>query len=224
VGHEWTERLSQYTDGELTAADRVALEAHLATCEECTRTLQELERVVARARHLEDRPPTAELWSAIAARIDTAPAADDVVPIDRPRRRTISFTMPQLAAAAIAAVLLSASGAFLALRVGSSTPAPLVVVEAPTVTVSPVGFDEARYGAAVLELEQVLAAGRDRLDTATVRILETNLQIIDAALADAQAALAADPANAYLSGHLADTMRRKVALLKRATALVAAAS
>lgn len=224
MGHEWTNRLSEYLDGGLAAADHEALEAHLAGCEECRRTLDGLRHVVARARRLEDRGPASDLWTGIVARISAAPAAAEIVPIGRPRRRTFSFTLPQLAAAAIGAVMLSASGAYLALRTGSPAAAPVVVAEAPTARVGLAGFDEARYGAAVTELEQVLAAGRGRLDTATVRILEENLRIIDAALADAKAALAADPANPYLNGHLADTMRRKVALLKRATALVAAAS
>lgn len=229
MSHEWTDRLSEYLDGGLSAAEKNALERHLADCPECVRTLQELRRVVARARQLDDRRPAGDVWSAIAARLDTAETAD-VVAIERPRRRTVSFTLPQLAAAAIAAIMLSGSGAFLALRLGSPRSTPVVVVEspvtpmAPSALAAPVGFDEAKYGAAVVELEQVLAAGRGRLDTATVRIIETNLRIIDAALADAKAALAADPANPYLNGHLADTMRRKVALLRQATALVAAAS
>ena len=59
---QWTDRLSEYLDGELGAAERAALEGHLATCAECGATLAELRRVVARARALDDRPPTADLW------------------------------------------------------------------------------------------------------------------------------------------------------------------
>src|SRR5207249_2341818 len=46
---QWTDRLSEYLDGELGAAERAALEGHLATCGECGATLAELRRVVARA-------------------------------------------------------------------------------------------------------------------------------------------------------------------------------
>ena len=38
----WNDRLSEYLDGELTPGERVALEAHLATCRECAATLAEL--------------------------------------------------------------------------------------------------------------------------------------------------------------------------------------
>ena len=80
------------------------------------------------------------------------------------------------------------------------------------------------YDAAVHDLEQVLAQGRGRLDTATVRVLEQNLTLIDRAIAEASRAVAADSANVYLTTHLAETMRRKVDLLQQAVALVAAES
>jgi hypothetical protein len=55
-------------------------------------------------------------------------------------------------------------------------------------------------------------------------VLETNLQAIDRAIEQCRAALAADPGSVYLSTHLANAQRRKLTLLRRATALVAAQS
>jgi anti-sigma factor RsiW len=46
----WTDRLSDYVDGELDPATHAALEAHLATCASCRATRDELQHVVARAR------------------------------------------------------------------------------------------------------------------------------------------------------------------------------
>ena len=80
------------------------------------------------------------------------------------------------------------------------------------------------YDAAVADLERVLAEGRGRLDTATVRVLEQNLRVIDQAIEQARRAVAADSANAYLNSHLAETMRRKLDLLRQAASLVSAAS
>jgi hypothetical protein len=79
-----------------------------------------------------------------------------------------------------------------------------------------------RYAAAVADLERALEQRRGRLDTATVRVIEKNLGIIDRAIRNAQSALAADPGNTYLNLHLAEQMRRKVELLRRATALASA--
>ena len=54
----WTERLSEYLDGEMSWDDQAKLEAHLDQCVECSATLADLRRVVARADGLEDQPPT----------------------------------------------------------------------------------------------------------------------------------------------------------------------
>src|SRR5215471_8992576 len=102
---QWTDRLSEYLDGELDDAERVALEAHLATCAECTAVLADLRRVVARAQALDDRPPARDLWNGIAERIGVS--TDDLA--RRRARRRFSFTVPQLIAAALA--LIAVSGA-----------------------------------------------------------------------------------------------------------------
>jgi len=81
----WNDRLSEYLDDELTPGERAALEAHLATCRDCTETLEELRAVVARAGALPARGPDADLWPGVAERIENAPA---VIPfLTRSRRR-----------------------------------------------------------------------------------------------------------------------------------------
>src|SRR3954462_15409207 len=88
----WTDRLSEYVDGELDAATREALETHLATCAQCRATRGELERVVAGARQVGYREPAKDLWGAIEATI-TAKAP-------RSRRRLVTLSWAPLAAAA----------------------------------------------------------------------------------------------------------------------------
>jgi hypothetical protein len=211
----WTNRLSEYLDGELPESQRATLEAHLRACADCRATLQELRRVVARAQGLDDRPPAADLWPAIAQHMG-------VVSLDARRaRRRLSFTVPQLAAAAVALVLLSGGSEWLALRGRSTGPTSQQAVIDRNPVITNAGTYEAnpRYAAAVADLERVLARGRSRLDTATVRVIEKNLGIIDRAIRDAQSALAADPANSYLNQHLAQEMRRKLELLRQAATL-----
>ena len=177
-----------------------------------------------RARSLEDRPPARDLWGAVAERIGAPPAR----PVALPLRRRFTFSLPQLLAAGIALAVLSASGAWMlypTLQTVAIQPAPPVSPPG-SLTVSPAGAPSAAesYDAAVRDLEQVLVQGRGRLDTATVRVLEQNLSLIDRAIAEARRAVAADSANLYLNTHLAETMRRKVDLLRQAAALVAATS
>jgi tetratricopeptide (TPR) repeat protein len=83
----------------------------------------------------------------------------------------------------------------------------------------PVNLADAPYDEAVADLERALEAGRSRLDPATVKVLEESLASIDQAIEQSQRALAADPANTYLYSHLAAARQRKLALLRRASAL-----
>ena len=46
---EWTDRLSDFLDGELPADEQRAVEAHLRGCAACAAVLEDLKRVVARA-------------------------------------------------------------------------------------------------------------------------------------------------------------------------------
>jgi anti-sigma factor RsiW len=221
---QWTDRLSEYLDGDLTPAERTTLEAHLAACGTCRTTLDELRRVVARAQALDDRPPAADLWPGIAEHIGVVSLAARREAGGGARRR-LSFTMPQLAAAAVVLALFSAGSVWLAFR-NQPTPPPTPLTPGTTAVMSNVGMSplDARTAASVAALEQTLARNRSRLDTGTVRVIEKNLAIIDRAIRDAQSALAADPANAYLNQHLAQETRRKLELLRQAATLATARS
>jgi anti-sigma factor RsiW len=231
MSDQWTDRLSEYLDDELPPAERAALEAHLRHCVACGAVVADLKRITQRARGLEDRLPERELWPGIAARIGAGPA--DVVPLAaRPRRRW-SFSLPELAAAGIALMALSGGAAWL-LHPGTP-PAAVATRPGPAPAAAPagsslVGLASANraagrsYDAAVGDLERVLEEGRGRLDTATVRVIERNLATIDIAIAQAQRAVAADSGNLYLNTHLAETMRRKLELLRQAAALVSSVS
>jgi len=240
----WTDRLSEYLDGDLTHAERGAAEAHLIGCAACRTTLMELRAVRGRARQLPNRPPAADLWPAIRQAIgSSAPstvagsgASPDARPVEsasvrplRTRRRYV-FSLPQLAAAGIALAAVSGTGVWLAR--GGAEPMPGAPVASAPAATSPVINTstplreaslraEATYDAAINDLQAVLEAGRASLDPSTVAVLEENLAIIDTAIAEAQQAIANDPANTYLNAHLARTMQRKLDLMRRAAALAA---
>ena len=56
---EWTDRLSDYLDGELPADEQRAVEAHLRDCAPCAAVLNDLKRVVARAQAAGGGAPSA---------------------------------------------------------------------------------------------------------------------------------------------------------------------
>jgi len=223
---KWMDRLSEYLDGDLAPGERAALEAHLADCATCRTTVEELRRVIGRAHALVDQPVARDLWPGIAARIGSA-GAPVIDLASRRALRRVTVSMPQLAAAAVLLVAVTAGGTALALRNGG-TPGPAPVgAERPVARAIPAGFPdkaEVTYDAAVSDLERALNAGRSRLSPKTVQVLEKNLARIDAAIAEARAALKADPANAYLNAHLANTMQQKLELLRQAAQLTDAQS
>jgi len=222
----WNDRLSEYLDDELTPGERAALEAHLATCRDCTETLEELRAVVARAGALPARGPDADLWPGVAERIENAPA---VIPFLTRSRRRFSFTLPQLVAAGLALMVVSGGGVWVLNHGGDATSGPPVAAQAvagqggaaaPETNIVPASFVDPRYDEAIADLQQTLQDGRAQLDPQTVRILEANLDAIDKAIDQSREALAKDPANLYLHNHLADARQRKLALLRRAVEMV----
>ena len=220
----WTNRLSEYIDGELDSTEQAALEEHLATCGHCYATLGDLRQVVARAKQLEDREPAKDLWTGIRAGMTPARGAGVGRPAQVSKRR-LSFSIPQLLAASIALMLVSGGGAWLALRQPrSQTP---LTTQRPSAgdVLPPRPIDwTGPTDAAIADLQATLVQNEKRLDTATVRIVRQNLAIIDRAIADARIAVQNDPSNAYLNTHLANTMRRKVELLRHVNDMAAARS
>jgi len=233
---EWTDKLSDYLDDELPDAERRAIESHLAGCTHCAAVLADLKRVIARAQGLEPRPPQADLWGAVTAHIEQH-SARRIVAFE-PRRR-ISFTFTEALAASLLIALVSGALAWtFAGRIEgirSEGPASAVAphTTAPAAPINPidpidpidnvqmatVSVADPQYDAAVADLEKAVKQGRGRLDGNTIAIVEHNLQIIDQAIEQARQALAADPANSYLSSHLFEARRRKLDLLRRAAAL-----
>lgn len=213
-------RLSEYLDGELAPGEAREVEAHLAGCSECARVLEELRAVVTAAGELPELPPDRDLWPAIESglspRSDASDRADpQVVPLRR--RRRVTMTVPQLIAAAIALVLFSASTVWM--TVGGTGP----VDEAPTLhepdsPVTTVVFTD--FDRAIADLEEEYLSRRAELDPATIQVVERNLAIIDQAIREAREALSTDPSSEFISAHLANAMRQKMGLLRRA-ALIA---
>ena len=211
MNDQWTDRLSEYLDGELAEAERVALEAHLATCADCTTVLADLRRVVGRAQALDDRPPARDLWPGIAERIGAS--TDDLA--RRRARRRVSFTVPQLIAASVTLVALSAGVARLVMWPPSTT-----VATNPVSPSGPIWPAKADLTAdhAVQDLRVALADGQrtGRLSPVTAQRIEHSLAVIDSAIADGKRALVVDPKSSYLNQHLAETMRRKMEFLREA--------
>lgn len=210
------ERLHDYVDGLVGGAERATIERHLEACTECATSVREVRALLGQlARLPRGITPARDLLPAIGAAIDAGSggARTSRLPL---RERTVWSARHVLAAAAI--VLVALTSAVTALVVGTTAvPPDVVAVHAPG-AFEPEAFRriEANYIAATDELEAVLAARRGALAPETVRILEENVRIIDAALAEAGAALRSDPGNAALSEMMVAAYEKKLDLLRRA--------
>ncbi|GLC24230.1 zf-HC2 domain-containing protein [Roseisolibacter agri] len=114
------ERLMDYLEGDLPAADRAAVEAHLAECGRCRALVADLRAITAGAAALPVLRPERDLWAGIAERIE-AP----VVPLqvrsttrraEPAARATVAVTRRWMAAAAAALVTVTSGVTYLATR------------------------------------------------------------------------------------------------------------
>ena len=239
-GHP-TEKLSEYIDGDLTAAERDRVERHLSSCSQCAGLVEDLRAVVRGAQSVHDAPPAADLWPGIASRLEPRDSAPRVVAIESRRGpRRLSFSIPQLAAASLAVALLSAGAVWMAIRDGGTAGPSMVAVgarseEPITGAREGAGSEEpisgvtlasgsaspafAEYEAAVADLERLLDELADDIDPEARLAIDRNLEIIDQAIQQTRGALDADPDDAYLNTHLASTMQRKIDVLQEATRL-----
>lgn len=143
--------------------------------------------------------PPGDLWPGVAARL-------------APRRRR-----PRLVALAVAAGILIAAGSSLATAWLMERNMNATVMT----TIGPAGPREAAYIRTAAGLEDELDRRRAELSPQTVAVLERNLAIIDRAIRESRAALAADPGNEALVRLLWASHERKVSLLEQATRLAA---
>ncbi|MGD2071079.1 MAG: zf-HC2 domain-containing protein [Gemmatimonadota bacterium] len=231
----WTDRLSEHLDGLLSGPEADAVEEHLRGCAPCRAVLADLRAVRDAARGLEDAPPERDLWPGIRDALGARPltavdgAADAVRP-ERPSRvRGLFFTVPQLAAAGLACVLIGGAAVWsLAPGEGGggsrtvATPATRTPLEQGRPVVQTALGDEiaSTYAPEVERLEQLLASSRDRLEPGTIRVLEKNLAIIDLAIDESVGALEVDPGNPWVETHLRRSWERKVSYLRETAELL----
>jgi anti-sigma factor RsiW len=233
--HEWTDRLSEYLDGHLAEDEAARVERHIEDCADCKATLEQLRAVVQRARQLTDTVPSRDLWQGIREGIAPEAAEGEVIDLASRRevrtgsvgRRVVRLTIPQLVAAGLALALASGTGAWLvrpatplapgsaASESGGAVPALRTAAgDASSGALTPV---DATQTGELAELEELLARHRAELAPHTVRILEKNLAAIDRAIEDSRRALAVDPGNTFLEGHLERARQRKLEYLRDAS-------
>lgn len=217
--------LGDWIDGRLDADARATVARHCAACAACADRAAALRRVVDAARHApaEILPPDADaLERAIGDAIRARGARPTLrVESHAPARRTMA-TVWRIAAVLL---LMATTAAITARLVRRASPPAVAVTHAPDSAPAPVqpAADVAALRVETdrtLEVLRAAAATGDRVLAAeTLRALERSLATIDAAIAEADAALARDPGNAALAELLSRTYARKRELVRRGASL-----
>jgi len=239
--HISIERMNEALDGLLVTADMEALERHILGCAACRNDYARLSETVMALRAL-PRSATApdEAWAGIASRIHSSTsdemasydvAAEEATVLRLPTAtmpsmtRRLSFTIPQLAAAAIVVSVLSAGTVWMALEDVATTAAPtadLALESLGGAAARAVWTEGSRYVEVVDQLQRILQEGRGVLASETLGTIEESLGTLDNAIADIETALAADPNSDLLLRMLANHQRTKLGVLQRAAAAVQA--
>lgn len=229
--------LHDYLDDLVAADERAGFDAHLGTCAACASRLRSLEGIQAALRSLPHSiEPATDLLPGIRTRLGMGAApvrhAGDAQVLELPAMPQAPYVAdgtsaqvrrrmhwPVLAAAAVALCILSSLVTLAIVRgtrdtqTATATSSPLAEAQLVQLRAT-----EARYQGAIEELRSALLQEQGVLEPETVRLLEQSLTTIDRALAEARAALAADPANALLAEMLRANYEKKLELLRHASA------
>ena len=235
--HVGFESLNDYVDGRLDLRAKSLIDYHLATCQECARELASLRALLGASAALPRVVlPDDDLWAGVKASIDdrkgiVLPSAGSHT--TGPESGSVPATSPWktrvwLAAAAVVLIALSSATTAVVLRSTGQT----TVAENSTDTVGsqadlgappglPVSFRhaEGQYAQTIDQLLLLVEAQRGQLSPNTIRTVDRSLAVVDSAIAEARAALLADPSNRTLVDLLSASYQRKLDLLRRTSEL-----
>lgn len=216
--HELDERLDDWLDGQLAAAEADAVRTHLAQCAACRERERELRNLLAHAASLpRSLTPPRDLWPGIAERIERGSGWSALFGW---------WQAPVLAAAAaalvaVAAYLWTGQGpeAVRTVAMPSSTPVATLTASATSISDPVLAAAAQEYEAAARALLEALQKRSSSLAPEDLARVEANLEVIDRALEEVRQALVKDPANPELNRMLVATHRKKVDVLRRVVRL-----
>jgi anti-sigma factor RsiW len=191
-------RLDDLLDGALAPEERVEINRHLSLCAGCRNEAEARAAVQSRvdglARWVD---PPRDLWPGIVGRIE-------LQKVERGRfgSRARRVALAAAAAAVVAAAMLAAY------TVGRRQSQPMITA-----------LDPSEFRHARTELLVILEQRRHQLSPETLRVVDSNLQLIDGAIDEITLALGRDPDNPQLSHRLAAVYRQQIELLRTATGL-----
>lgn len=238
--------LLDYFEGMLDVRARAEVDMHAATCLRCGSLIRDVNGIRVNAIAIAELTPSRNLWPEIESRIQprvvpigvarrapvmarwwvAAAAALIVSTAGVTYLATSGSLSPRVASAPAQRAAGAPDPGVAAPAAGASDPgvAPdAIVSRSPALASRTAGTvpvpSDVQLGDEITRLHVVVSERRAQLDPATVKIVEDNLRLIDAAVRQARAALVRDPASGFLIDQLNSVLEKKVELLRTAAML-----
>lgn len=210
TSHLEERQLNESADGTLDPAEQARVEAHLASCDACRDAVERLRLLRSDLAELpRSIQPPAHILMGVRAGLLATPR--------NPTGRTWYMRPRLLAAAAVLLVTISSATTALLIRQSDTGAASTSLPPSPTASPSSlvaVNALERTYEDEIAEVQRALRGQQSALSPETLRVLQTNLDIIDRALGEARAALRADPGNDALTALVRSGYERKLDVLR----------
>ena len=235
--HPDFEVINDLLDGYLSRQDTEVVSEHLSVCDACAETYRSLAGLLSSASDVRKSVlPPDDLWNDLRKSLEerkevVLPTSKSVANSDfgsTHRRRASGRMVALLAVAAVVLIALSSGITALVLRRGTSGLANRELSRIPVqpaligpATVLPSGFrqTENEFNRTIEELQQAVDTQRGQLSPETIRTVDRSLAVVNSAIAEARAALLADPNNQMLVDLLSASYQRKLDLLRRTSEL-----
>ncbi|MFC1499739.1 anti-sigma factor family protein [Candidatus Zixiibacteriota bacterium] len=199
--------LDDFVDGILSGGVHSRLERHLATCEECRRSLAELQALLDDAADLPaEIRPSKDLWPAVRSQIEL----EESVP-----SRHSFFNRPKYMLAAAALFVLVTAGSLMIPRMIEMGMGSIewMMTEWQIGQVTTAAM-ERQYLGAIEELSYVVAERRATVPQSALKIIDQNLRVLDNAIEESRTALWNNPSDRELQSTLSTVYQQKVELLQ----------
>lgn len=224
--HVSWETLNDAADGVLVPAEQADVALHVAKCAACRAQFEGLRALMATARAAPaTSEPPAHAWTEIRRTIDAQKTL--ALPGTAAPDRRLRISRSGMAAAALVLITVSSAATIAVLRQRATVTPTATVAATDTQTAAPpqrvshdVSVVEEEYLSTAAELRSILDKERSKLSPATVAAVDRSLKVIDDAIAEARAAMIADPANSAIRDLLQKNYEQKINFLRRTTTLL----
>jgi hypothetical protein len=210
---QYQELLSNYIDGSLDLGEQAKVEGHLAACDNCRATRDDLLQIVVFSRHLPPHDPSPAIWSRVRSEIEAEPSFRVATWWSK---LTSLHHSPFRFATALIVFLVIVSAALLLMRTGGLRQPNLLPSEA---AIAPLANAEAGSGLQELEtrikaLNADLESRRDKWDPDFRTVFDRNMLYVDETLARCHHELSHNPGDEIARDMMMGAYREKVRLLE----------